>query len=110
MPCGELQSCKSRKKDLGFRVLPGMDTPDRASTSYREAPIMLTDLAVADRDWYLEELYIAWRAASAEADVAFTAWKRLPDRDHYAVYLAATDQADAAAMQLAAEHARVPPR
>jgi hypothetical protein len=65
-----------------------------------------TDLALADREWFLEELYIAWRAASAEADFAFTAWQRLPDRDGYAVYVAATDQADAAAMALAAEHAR----
>lgn len=70
----------------------------------------LTDLALADRDWYLDELYIAWREASAEADIAFTAWKRFPDHDRYAVYVAATDQADAAAIHLAAEHARVPAR
>jgi hypothetical protein len=70
----------------------------------------LGELAVADRDWFLEELRIAWRAASAEADRAYTAWKRLPNRDRYAVYVAATDQADAAAIQLAAEHRRVLPR
>jgi hypothetical protein len=70
----------------------------------------LADLALADQDWYLDELYIAWRAASAEADIAFAAWKRLPDRDRFAVYVAATDQADAAAIRLAAEHARVSPR
>jgi hypothetical protein len=67
----------------------------------------LADLALADQDWYLDELYIAWRAASAEADIAFAAWQRRSDRDRYAVYVAATDQADAAAIRLACEHARL---
>jgi hypothetical protein len=70
----------------------------------------LTDLALADQDWYVDELYIAWRAASVEADAAFTAWKRLPDRDRYAAYVAATDRADAAAIHLAAEHGRATER
>jgi hypothetical protein len=70
----------------------------------------LSELALADQDWYLDELYIAWREASAQADITFAAWQRLPDGDRYAIYVAATDQADAAAMALAAEHARVAPR
>jgi hypothetical protein len=67
---------------------------------------MLTSQYLADRDWYLEEVYIAWRAASAEADAAYGAWRAVPNGDRYAVYVAATDQADAAAEQLAIEHAR----
>jgi hypothetical protein len=67
---------------------------------------MLTSQYLADRDWYLEELYIAWRAASIDADAAYWAWRASPDGDRYAAYVAATDQADAAAEHLAAEHAR----
>jgi hypothetical protein len=61
---------------------------------------------LADRHWYLEELYIAWRAASAEADAAYAGWRASPDRDRYTAYIAATDQADAAGAHLAEEHAR----
>ena len=64
------------------------------------------NLDLADRDWYLDELYIDWRSASAEADAAYSAWKAWPDRDRYAAYIAATDQADAAAEHLAAAHHR----
>lgn len=62
----------------------------------------LINLNLADRDWYLDELYIDWRAASAEADASYSAWKAWPHRDLYAPYIAATDQADAAADHLAA--------
>ncbi|MBV9193371.1 MAG: hypothetical protein JO168_04440 [Solirubrobacterales bacterium] len=63
------------------------------------------DLDLADRDWYLDELYIDWRAASAQADAAYSAWQASPAPDRYAAYVAATDQADAATDQLAAAHA-----
>jgi hypothetical protein len=70
------------------------------------------DLDLADRDWYLDELYVGWRAASTEADAAYSAWKAWPDRDRYAGYVAATDRADAAVDHLAAAHEldRIPGR
>jgi hypothetical protein len=67
---------------------------------------MFPNLDLADRHWYLAELYTAWRAASADADAAYSAWQASADRDRYAAYVAATDQADAAAEHLASEHAR----
>jgi hypothetical protein len=67
---------------------------------------MLPHQTLTDHDWYVDELYFAWRAASAEADAAYAAWTARPDRDRYARYVAATDRADAAAEQLAAEHGR----
>jgi hypothetical protein len=67
---------------------------------------MLPSQTLTDRDWYLGELYFAWRAASAEADEAYAAWTARPGRDRYTIYVAATDRADAAADQLAAEHTR----
>jgi hypothetical protein len=70
----------------------------------------IADLELADQDWFLDELYIAWRAAATEADIACVAWRRVPDRDSYALYVAMTDQADAAALALAAEHSRLPAR
>ena len=67
--------------------------------------MLADDLELADR-WYLGELYVDWHAASSHADAAYDAWKARPDRDRYASYVAATDQADAAAMELASEHTR----
>jgi hypothetical protein len=43
-----------------------------------------------------EELHAAWRAARAEANGAYDAWRRHPARDTYAIYRAAEDRADAA--------------
>jgi hypothetical protein len=43
----------------------------------------------------LEELKFVRREAQAEADLAYEDWARQPDRDRYAVYLAARDRADA---------------
>jgi hypothetical protein len=31
----------------------------------------LADQQLADREWYLEELYIDWRSASGEAEAAY---------------------------------------
>lgn len=62
--------------------------------------------SLTDNDWCLEELYAAWRAASAEADNAYAAWSLQPDGDRYAAYVAATERADAAVDHLATEYAR----
>ena len=44
----------------------------------------------------VDELFVAWSAARAEANLAYDAWCRSPGRDRYAVYRAAEDRADAA--------------
>jgi hypothetical protein len=56
--------------------------------------------------WYLEELYCAWRAASAEADDAYANWSRTLTHNDYVAYVAATDRADVAVAALAAEQRR----
>lgn len=61
----------------------------------------LIDLDLVDREWPPRGLYLEWRAASAQADAAYAAWKASPTGDRYAAYVAATDQADAATDQLA---------
>ena len=48
----------------------------------------------------LDELFVLWSAARAEANVAYDAWCREPGVDGYAVYRAAEDRADAAEVAL----------
>ena len=42
------------------------------------------------------ELYAMWTVAQAEANLAYDAWSASPGADAYAVFVAATDRADAA--------------
>jgi hypothetical protein len=44
----------------------------------------------------LDELEVVWRAARAEANLAYAAWGAQPGSDAYAAYRAAEDRADAA--------------
>jgi hypothetical protein len=62
-------------------------------------------IAKSTRDWYLAELYVAWRDATAQADDAYAAWREAPGPDEYAAYVAATDREEAAADHLASAHA-----
>ena len=48
----------------------------------------------------LEEVFVLWSAARAEANLAYDAWCASPGRDAYFVYLAAEDRADAAETEL----------
>ena len=50
----------------------------------------------------LEEAFVLWSAARAEANLAYDAWCRAPGPDAYTVYRAAEDRADAAFEALAA--------
>jgi acyl-CoA reductase-like NAD-dependent aldehyde dehydrogenase len=47
------------------------------------------------------EVYAVWDAARTDARGAYEAWRAKPCRDSYAVYRAAADRADAAAVALA---------
>ncbi|MDA0185286.1 hypothetical protein OJ997_33585 [Solirubrobacter phytolaccae] len=49
----------------------------------------------------LEEVFVLWSAARAEANEAYDAWCACPGCDAYAVYRAAEDRADAAETELA---------
>jgi hypothetical protein len=49
----------------------------------------------------LEEIFVLWSAARAEANVAYDHWCASPGADAYAVYRAAEDRADAAEAELA---------
>jgi hypothetical protein len=49
----------------------------------------------------LEEVYVLWCAARAEANLAYDAWCAAPCADAYCVYRAAEDRADAAETELA---------
>jgi hypothetical protein len=46
--------------------------------------------------WYAEELFAAWSAARAEANLAYEHWCAETGADAYATFLAAEDRADAA--------------
>jgi hypothetical protein len=48
----------------------------------------------------------AWRAAAAEANMAYEAWRASRDADCYAVYRACADRADAAQDALANRRSR----
>ena len=52
--------------------------------------------------WFWDELADAWRAAQAEAVLAYEAWRDSASRAAYAVYRAAQDRADQAQDVLAA--------
>lgn len=47
------------------------------------------------------ELFALWTVAQAEANLAYDAWSATPGADAYAVFVAATDRADAALSALA---------
>ncbi|MBE2320154.1 hypothetical protein DVA67_029580 [Solirubrobacter sp. CPCC 204708] len=49
----------------------------------------------------IEEVFVLWSAARAEANDAYDAWCEAPGLDAYAVYRAAEDRADAAETDLA---------
>jgi len=49
----------------------------------------------------LEEVYVLWCAARAEANLAYDAWCGSPGTDGYFAYRAAEDRADAAETALA---------
>jgi hypothetical protein len=49
----------------------------------------------------LEEVYVLWSAARAEANLAYDAWCESPCTDAYFVYRAAEDRSDAAETELA---------
>jgi hypothetical protein len=50
----------------------------------------------------LDEAFVLWSAARAEANLAYEAWCEAPGPNAYAVYRAAEDRADAAEAELAA--------
>lgn len=58
---------------------------------------------VLSRDVEGPVLEAAWRIAAEDARAAYAAWRARPSRLAHAVYLAAVDQADAAAATLARE-------
>jgi hypothetical protein len=49
----------------------------------------------------LEEAFVLWSAARAEANLAYEQWCAAPGTDSYVVYRAAEDRADAAETDLA---------
>ena len=49
----------------------------------------------------LEEVFVLWSAARAEANLAYDVWCANPGCSAYAVYRAAEDRADAAEAELA---------
>jgi hypothetical protein len=49
----------------------------------------------------LQEVFVLWSAARAEANLAYDDWCSCPGPDAYAVYRAAVDRADAAETDLA---------
>ena len=49
----------------------------------------------------LEEVFVVWSAARAEANDAYDAWCEAPGAGAYAVYRAAEDRSDAAETELA---------
>ena len=74
-------------------------TPDRTTRELLEQlQPQHEPAAVADGpdDWMLGELCDSWRAAEAEAEAAYQAWKHTPGPDAYVIYRAAEDRAHAA--------------
>jgi hypothetical protein len=59
-------------------------------------------LAPADDLRDLDELFVLWSVARAEANLAYDAWRLHPGAEAYAGYRAAEDRADAAQDALAA--------
>jgi hypothetical protein len=49
-----------------------------------------------------DELFAIWSVATAEANLAFDAWRATPGSESYAVFVAAEDRASAAQDALAA--------
>ena len=49
-----------------------------------------------------DQIFVAWSAARAEANLAYDAWCSEPGEDAYFVYRAAEDRADAAERDLIA--------
>jgi hypothetical protein len=49
----------------------------------------------------MQETFVLWSAARAEANLAYDDWCACPGPDSYAVYRAAEDRADAAESELA---------
>jgi hypothetical protein len=60
--------------------------------------IVLTPLPEADDElpFPVEELLFCWRDAEEEAAAAYQLWRERPGAEAYAVYLAASDRAEAA--------------
>ena len=50
---------------------------------------------------HLDQVFVLWSAARAEANDAYDAWCDTPGCDAYSVYRAAEDRADAAETELA---------
>lgn len=64
-------------------------------------PTLDMTIEPTDRDWFRLELADAWRAAHAEAILAYKYWRDERSPMAYAVYRAAQDRADQAQEVLA---------
>lgn len=62
-------------------------------------------VAPDDLPFPVDELLFVWRDAEDEASCAYEIWRERPGVESYAVYLAATDRAEAAQQALAASAA-----
>jgi hypothetical protein len=58
-----------------------------------------------DLPFPVDELHFVWRDAEEEAACAYQLWRERPGAEAYAVYVAASDRADAAQHALAASAA-----
>ncbi len=65
--------------------------------------VLRTSEEALDADWRVDEHFLVWAGARAEANDAYAAWRERHGRERYAVYLAAEDRADAAEEALARE-------
>jgi hypothetical protein len=62
--------------------------------------------SAAEPAWFVDELTDAWRAAQAEAVMAYDEWCGAADADAYVVYRAAQDRADQAQAALSSRKGR----
>ena len=83
-------------KDLRDMLSHVEDTRELVLRTSEDAP---------DAHWRVDEHFLVWAGARAEANDAYAAWRERPGREPYAVYLAAEDRADAAEDALALEAA-----
>jgi hypothetical protein len=87
---------KRRHTRSELRELLGLaEERPEITVRYVEAP----QLPAPARD--VDEVFVMWSAARAEANLAYDAWCARPGADAYAVYRAAEDRADAAEAALA---------
>jgi len=87
------------------RTVSGKDLKDLLDHVEDTRELVLRVSDDDDAGWRVDEHFLVWAGARAEANDAYAARRERPGREPYVVYLAAEDRADAAEEGLAREFA-----